>query len=141
MVVLGFTFTRPLTVVAGLVSADKPWSTLTAESITSSSPLVAEGLALVTEVDDELLVELLADALAEVSIFVDDSANDDSPVEEGFEVPFEGTTAELIGSSAEVDEVLELVTTELVVELVAVEPVDKASEPSTEVDVVLLVAG
>lgn len=138
MVVSGFTFTRSPIVVAGLVIADEPLSTLTAELISSLAELVAEGLALVTEVDNESFVELLAEALAEVSIFVDDVVDDDAPVEEGFEAPSEGTTAELIGSPAE------LSTAELVVEaseLVTVESVDEACEDPTEVDDAPLVEG
>ena len=140
MVALGFPFTRPSTVVAGvagvslgaatLVSADEPWSTLTAEVITSSVELVVNALEVLSEVDAELLVE----ALVEVSI----SVEDDVPVEEVFEALSEGTTAELIGSSAE------LSTVELVAEsseLVTVESVDGAYEDPTEVDDALLVEG
>ena len=129
--VLGFTLIRPPTVVAGVDRVSLVAATLTAELITSPIPLVAEGLALVTEVDDELLVELFADALAEGSISVDDNPL----VEDGFGALSEGTIAELIGSLAEVDEALELVTAELV----AVESVDEPSELPTEVDAVLLV--
>ena len=103
---------------------------LIAELITSPVSLVTETLELVTEVDDE--------ALAEVSISVEDVVDDDSPVEEASEALSEGTMAELIGAPAE------LSTVELVVdalELVTVESVDEVCEDPTEVDDALLVEG
>lgn len=128
MVVSGFTFIRSLTVVAGMVEVVLGATTLTAELITSLTPLVVEALELSAEVVDEF-AELFAEALAEVSISVDD----DAPVEEASEALSEGTTAELIGSPAEpVVEASELVT---------VESVDEACEDPTEVDDAPLVEG